>query len=154
MTDPKVLAKQYLTQQNVMQLATVANNQPWACTVHFYADEDMNLYWISKDFREHSKHIAANPKVAATVLVHENTPKENYVIGLSFAGGAEIASQQTAGKILPPYMSKLAKDPAVSAGILAGEGTDKLYCLKPSRGILFDTRNFPNSPRQEIFGTG
>lgn len=148
--DPQELARQYLDQVNIMQLATSVNGQPWACTVHYYTDEDLNFYWVSTLAREHSHHIAQNPQVAAAVLVHENTPEEPYVIGISVAGTAEFIGEEIDEQIGAGYVKKHRKDAGFLSDIASGKNPHKFYRLKPSRIILFDNKNFPEDPRKEV----
>jgi len=145
---PEELIKQYLGQVNIMQLATAVNDQPWACTVHYYADEDFNLYWVSKLEREHSQDIRENPKVAAAIVVHENTPEEPYVIGISVEGTAEMLDDKVGREVVEGYVDKHGKDSSMS-DIASGNNPHKFYRLKPSRIVLFDSKNLPDSPRQE-----
>ena len=147
--NPQEVTRQYLSQINIMQLATAFNDQPWACTVHFYADENMNIYWLSNKHREHSKQIEKNPNVAAAILVHENTPSEKYVIGISVAGTAELLSEIPEAAIRG-YMNKLSKDPQLIENVKNYVGDEGFYCLVPSRVVLFDSKNFPDKPRQEV----
>ena len=148
--EPVELVKRYLSQTNVMQLATSDNGQPWACTVHYYSDDDFNFYWISLLSRKHSLDIKQNNKVAAAVLFHENTSAEPYVIGISLEGTAELIGDQIDEKTSVAYIKKLAKDPSLLTNIATGKNQHKFYRLKPSKIILFDSKNFPDDPRQEV----
>jgi uncharacterized protein YhbP (UPF0306 family) len=147
---PEELTRQYLEQAKVMQLATSANDQPWACTIHYYSDADRNLYWISTTERKHSQHIAQNPKVAAAILVHLNTPEERYIIGISLQGTAELIGEQLPTQIGQGYIQKLGRDPSLLSDIASGKNPHKFYCLKPSKIVLFDSKNFRDNPRQEL----
>jgi uncharacterized protein YhbP (UPF0306 family) len=147
---PKELVNQYLEQVNIMQLATSVDNQPWVITVHYYSDKVFNLYWVSTLERRHSQAIKQNPKVAATILIHENTPEEPYVIGVSVEGTAELIGEQPDEKIGNAYVRKLKKDTNFLSDIAGGQNMYKFYCLKPSKLILFDSKNFPDDPRQEV----
>jgi uncharacterized protein YhbP (UPF0306 family) len=140
--------RQYLEQIKIMQLATSINDQPWACTVHYYSDKDLNLYWISTLEREHSKAIAQNPKVAAAILVHENTSEERYIQGISIEGEAELIGEQITLDIGKNYVEKIGRPPSLLVDIASGKNPHKFYRLKPSKIILFDTKNFPTDPRQ------
>jgi uncharacterized protein YhbP (UPF0306 family) len=142
------LIKQYVEQAKLMQLATSLNNQPWACTVHYYSDKDLNFYWISTLEREHSQAIAQNPKVAAAILVHENTPEERYVIGISIEGEAELIGEQIAVEIGNSYVEKIGREPSLLSDIALGKNPHKFYRLKPTKIVLFDTKNFQDNPRQ------
>lgn len=143
------LIRQYINQAKVMQLATTVDNQPWVCHLHFYADEALNLYWISTEVRRHSLEIATNPKVAVTILVHENTEQENYVIGLSITGKAELLGDDIDKKIAESYVKKTARAASLVEDIKSGKNPHKFYRIKPSKIVLFDSKDFPENPRQE-----
>ncbi len=149
MADLKKLIHDHLKSARVMQLATSVNHQPWVCTVHYYSDENMNLYWISTPARRHSQEIAKNQKVAVAIKIHEDTPSEKYIIGISAVGHATRMSKEEAEKIGSQYMSKLDKDPTLLKNILEGKNPHEFYCLKISKIVLFDTKNFSDNPRQE-----
>ena len=51
-----------------MSLATVRDNKPWVCEVHFIYDDDLNIYFMSKVSRRHSQEIADNPYVSGTIV--------------------------------------------------------------------------------------
>lgn len=142
------LIRQYVEQIKIMQLATSVDGQPWVCTVHYYSDKALNFYWISTEEREHSQDIAQNPKVAAAILVHENTLEERYVQGISIEGEAELIGQHIAPEIGERYIQKTGREPSLLSDIASGKNPHKFYRLKPSRIILFDTKNFPEDPRQ------
>lgn len=139
----------YLPKVNVMQLATASDNKPWACTIHYYNDDNLNLYWISTLERRHSQDIAANPNVAATVMVHENNADEPYVIGITIEGTAELLDEPD-DKIVLDYISKLNQTPSLMDDIRAGRNPHRFYKLTPKSIVLFDNKNFPDDPRQEI----
>ena len=148
--NPKDLIKQYLGQRNVMQLATSVNDQPYVCNVHFYADDQLNLYWISTEARRHSQELAQNPKVSAAILIHENTPAENYVIGLTIIGTVEFLGKTVDSEIAAGYINKLQKEPSLIEEIASGQNPHRFYRLTPSSFVLFDSKNFPQDPRQEV----
>lgn len=144
----KELVEYYVPKSNIMQLATSSDDQPWLCTVHYYSDEALNFYWCSTTERRHSKEIADNGKTASYILVHENTTKEDYVIGLSFEGIAELVEPQEAEKAIEGYVSKLGKDDATKADLLSG--TKPFYRFTPTTVVMFNNKDFPENPRQEL----
>lgn len=148
--DAKQLTKQYLEQVSIMQLATAEGNSPWVITVHFCTDDNMNFYWASKKFRQHSLQLEANKNVAATVMVHENNMEEDYVVGITIQGQAFRMDAPVSDVIKQKYITKLGKDPVLFEEIADPDGQEAFYVLKPSKIVLFDTNNFPSSPRKEI----
>lgn len=148
--DIKKLLHDHLQKARVMHLATVVNNKPWVCNIHFYVDDDFNFYWISTTARRHSQEIEKNPNAAITIKVHEDTPEEKYVIGVSAEGKAELLNDEETAKIGKLYSKKLNKPATLIEDILSGKNPHKFYRLKPANIVLFDTKNFPDNPRQEM----
>lgn len=60
--------RELITASPHMSLATVSNNKPWVCEVHFVSDSDLNLYFVSKVNTRHCKEIAENPNVAGNIV--------------------------------------------------------------------------------------
>lgn len=71
-----------------LSLATVRDNRPWVCEVHFAYDEDLNLYFRSKPGRRHSLEIANNPSVAGNIV--RQFTREDQVVGVYFEGEARM----------------------------------------------------------------
>lgn len=147
---PRELVKKYLDEVNIMQLATSDNDQPWACNLHFYADDDLNIYWFSSEDRIHSTHIANNPNAAIAFKVLEDSSKQKDVIGVSIAGEAKCLGSKFDKEIAKNFIKKHKKPADYLDNILDGTGVSKCYVLKPRKIILFDTKNFPNEPRQSV----
>lgn len=133
----------------MMQLATVADGQPWCCTVYFVIDDDDNLYWASLPSRRHSQEIAAHPQVAAAIPV--KFIKGEPVAGLQIAGTAELLTPSPAIRgMVRRYAEKFNRDDAWVEDFTAGRTEHRLYKLTPSAIVLFDESNFPGAPRQEF----
>jgi len=49
---------------------------PWVAPVVYVFDDAFNLYWISIADCQHSRAIAANPKIAAVVIAAHDTDRE------------------------------------------------------------------------------
>lgn len=146
---PEEVVRKYLPKTNIMQLATVVDKKPYLCTVHYYSDEDLNFYWCSLSSRRHSEEIKQNSSVAAYVMVHENTPEEDYVTGITILGTAGLFEGQIDREIVKAYASKHHDSDEFVEKVVKGESAFKFYRLKPNKIILFDNKNFPDNPRQE-----
>jgi len=142
--DIKQLATDHLQDSFVMQLATSRGDQPWVCNVHFFADEDLNLYWMSDPTTRHSEDIAANPHVAVAVAVNEDMP----LIGVQIEGDAEQLEFADYEDVLHKYAARHKREGFVEKA-LSGEMPFKLYRLAPRVVQIFDLKNFPKSPKQE-----
>lgn len=133
-----------------MQLATSVNDEPWACNLHFYADDDLNLYWISSESRKHSEDIVKNPQIAVAIMIHENTREADYVIGISMQGIGQLLGSKVDKKIAAAFIKKHKEPSDYLDNVLDGSSSHKFYCLRPTIIVLFDSKNFPKDPRQEI----
>lgn len=141
------LCSKYLNDSRVMQLATVAGDQPWICSVYFVTDDNHNLYWLSLPSRQHSQEIAQQPNVAAAIAVKLDQP----IIGIQISGRAEIISDDTViAAVMATYISKYNTGHDFLANFKVGSNKHRLYCLRPSNIILFDEVHYPDSPRQII----
>lgn len=68
MVDVEKIIREYIKKTVHMSLATVNDNKPWVCEVHFAYDEELNLYWRSSSDRRHSKELESNPNVAGNIV--------------------------------------------------------------------------------------
>lgn len=142
--EPKKLILEHIKTKDVMQLATAQNNQPWVCSVHFYADDDLNLYWLSEPGRHHSQDIAANPKAAVAILVSEEMP----LVGVQLEGDAEACDAASYTDVLRAYGARHHREAWVQ-DVIEGKGNNVLYKFTPRVLGLFDLKNFPKDPKQE-----
>lgn len=142
------LIRQYLKEAKMMQLATAMGNQPWACTVWFAIDEDLNIYWFSSTTRRHSKEVKANPKVAGAITL-PHTPKDP-PRAVQFEGIAkELTDQKDISKARSVYESRIFDTVTIDSLIANPEKPHRFYKIKPSLFVLFDVINFPDESRQE-----
>lgn len=142
------LIEDYLKEAKMLQVATAKDNQPWACTVYFAVDEDLNLYWISKTARRHSQEIRENEKVAGTIVL-PHTPGDN-VRGIQFQGVAKELTDKDEAKVgMTYYAERYGMDQERVDAILKGKDGHVCYKITPSLFVLFDEVNFPDDPRQE-----
>lgn len=148
MKNLKTLINDYLNESTLMQVATSAKDQPWACSVYFAFDSDFNLYWISSPKRRHSQEIVANEKVAGTIVL-PHTPGDD-VRGISFQGVATELKGKAALSALMIYAKRLGMSLLRVKKIVANKDGHVCYKIKPNLIVLFDEVNFPKDPRQEF----
>lgn len=143
------LIEDYLKEAKLMQVATSLANQPWVASVYFAYDDLLNLYWISRPTRRHSRELKKNEKVAGTVVLpHTHGEK---VRGLQFEGVAKELNGQKAKEAMEHY-SKCYPDISQEKieAIIEGKDSHVCYQITPTAFILFDEVNFPDNPRQEL----
>lgn len=86
--DVEKAVREFIDKTVHLSLATVKNNTPWVCEVHFAYDENLNLYFRSLKSRRHSQEIAANPKVAGNII--DKYGLGDPVVGVYFEGNAGL----------------------------------------------------------------
>lgn len=140
MENAEPLIRNYLkrSEVQVMQLATVRDGQPWACTVHFWADDNMGFYWVSKPETRHSQEIEDGCKVAIAVVVNS----VGKPIGIQAEGDAHVVEDAAELKHGVAGWASRHNRPT-------DLGVKKLYKFTPRIITLFDTQSFPQDPRKE-----
>lgn len=143
------LVNKFLDECHVMQLATVAGDQPWICTVYYVYDDEHNFYWASLPTRRHSHEIAANPKVAAAIKVKGVISEK--VIGIQIEGGAVMLEPPLIDRsIVEKYATKFKRDEQWIDDFVSGNTEHRLYKLTPDSIVLFDEEHFPEKPQQKL----
>ena len=149
--DSKVedLIREYLPTKNIMQLATCVDSKPWVCNLHYLSDTYGNIYWMGLPTRRHSLEIEKNPNVSAVILVHENESSDDYIVGITVEGKAEVVPRAQYARIMPDFIGKHGSKQEFAQSVLDGTNPHVFYKITPSKFVLFDTKNFPDDPRQE-----
>jgi len=139
------LANAYLKGNKLMQLATIAEGQPWLSNVYFVSD-GWNLYWTSARSRRHSKEIQENPRVAATI-VQDAERKQ----ALQITGEAREVPIDDVIHVNKLYGEKFGDKPSRLEEVLANTPTGRAYWVLEIRTLsLWDEVNFPTDPKQEV----
>lgn len=145
--DVEVVIRDGLSSMQLLQLATAGDAGPWICTVHFVADDDLNIYWLSLPSRRHSQELVANSNVAVTVAVKYEMP----VIGIQAEGQAsEVTDSEVIKNIMEKYVEKFNIGRTFYENFIAGNNKHKLYKFTPRRFSLFDEVNFKQSSPVEF----
>lgn len=142
----KQLTREHLDKVDVMQLATQADGQPWCCTVHFFVDDDFNIYWMSTEKRRHSLEIGESAPAAIAMAVESRAGHP--VIGIQVEGDARRI-HDASEDVITAYAARHGRDGTFVKEVLNGESEHKLYQLVPRLFQLFDKKNFPDSPQQQ-----
>jgi uncharacterized protein YhbP (UPF0306 family) len=129
-----------------MQIATVSGGKPWICTV-YYVLRNKNFYWLSFPERRHSKEIADDAHVAIAVAVKQNKP----VIGIQAEGTARMVQDQAeVAAVLSLYVEKYGQGKEFVQRFIAGENQHSLYCMTPTKVMLFDEYTSRKMPYRDI----
>ncbi len=93
----------YLANHNVMTLATTGPEGLWAAAV-FYVNDGFTLYFLSAPTTRHSRNIAEQPVVAATIQEdYEDWPD---IKGIQLEGKADQISGMERAKVIAGYGKK------------------------------------------------
>ncbi|MDE1868813.1 MAG: pyridoxamine 5'-phosphate oxidase family protein [Candidatus Micrarchaeota archaeon] len=146
------LILEYLDSAKLMQICTSADNRPWVANVWFGHDNDLNLYFISRNDRRHSIEIKKNPNVAGSIVKPPFEGLGQRVRGITFEGTAEEVPNNKLGEAYIWYKNRYpqVEKQATLGDILGNFTMARIYKVRPSLYVLFDEVNFPEEPRQEF----
>lgn len=106
---------EYLHDHNVMTLATHGPQGLWAAAV-YYVNDGFTLYFLSSPESRHSRNLAADPVVSATIQEDDGDWRNIKGIQLegeaSRAGGVEQSIAMTRYGLKFPVVGNLAQAPA------------------------------------------
>jgi len=96
--------RQLLEAHNTLTLATAFENRPWAASLFFASDDDLNLYFVSDHRTRHALNIEDGGNVVATVNADCALWAE--VKGLQIEGTAGKVTGLARAKALRVYLGK------------------------------------------------
>src|SRR5664279_2226047 len=139
MKSAKQYIQEYLSDGQVIQLATSDKNVPWVCNVYYVVDDKLHIYWLSYKTRRHSRDIAANEQVAMTLVVKPGAP----VIGIQAEGTAsEVKSVAKVAKIMYLNVKKYGVGQDFHQLFVRKTNKHVPYVFTPSKIVLFDEQHF------------
>ncbi len=136
--------QQMLEAHNTISLATSRDGKPWAASVFFASDKNLNLFFVSDDHTHHARDIGNGSAVVATANV--DCAQWSDVKGLQISGFAEPITGMERVGALQHYLLKF---PDVKALFETPRGKDEetiarrlksatLYRVKPRWIRLID----------------
>lgn len=148
------LIREYLSKGALMQVSTTRDNQPWVCNVWYSYDKDLNLYFISGNYRRHSEEIRDNEKVACAIVhpIYEEAGAEQPNRGITLEGRAEELNILKSGKAFDNFMKRWPKATkyVTKKDLLKNLTKTRFYKVTPETIVLFDEENYPDDPRQVL----
>ena len=97
--DEQEFARQIVRNNRYLTLASCDGAEPWAATLEYVCDEDLNLYFFSPEASLHARHIQANERVALSIFEAQQQEFEPAEI-LRLAG---VQIEAVAHIMSPPY---------------------------------------------------
>ena len=116
--DNIVTVGSFLDLFSTLTLATHGPAGPWAASLFFARDAELNLYFISSRSTRHAKDLLADRTVAVTVNADHDNWKD--IRGLQISGTAEIVTENGKADAADLYLQKFSD----VRHILAGPSTD------------------------------
>lgn len=134
--DLRTLIEEILRDNREMVLATAHSNAPWAATLVFGHDQDLNLYWVSDQNSRHSQELDKNPQVAAVInKPHEGEGKDK---GLQIEGKAAGLEEEKIVGAAREYFAKrgTTKLPETLEDVNTLTQGRSWYVLKPDKILI------------------
>lgn len=150
--DVEKIVREYIDKSIHMSLATVKDNKPWVCELHFAYDQDLNLYWRSLESRRHSLEIADNPQVAGNIVGQH--AKGEIPHGIYFEGIAELITGET---MYPELFSYFQQRQGVSDSIIEEAkkvGGHKFYKITVANWYTFGKFDEDSVGKHELAWNG
>lgn len=131
--------RSFFARSRTMSLATVdVDGRPHAANLQFVPDDALNLLYVSSPDSAHSRHVAAEPVVAATIYAHVDDPSQ--IHGVQLHGRClRIDDEQEKAQALSLYLNRftfIAGDAALQRRIRS----ETFYRLTPSWIRWIDNR--------------
>jgi uncharacterized protein YhbP (UPF0306 family) len=107
MTDNDTITRskisRYLESKHTLSLSTCADNIPWACSVLYVSDKELQLFFLTDPETLHGQQLAAG-RVAATI--NENCKRWDEIKGIQLVGTAAIVTGTERENGLSLYLEK------------------------------------------------
>ena len=140
----QVAIRQMLGAHNTLTLATCRDGRPWAASLFFASDSDLNLYFLSDRLTRHARDLAAGSD--AVVTVNADCGLWTEVKGLQIEGRVKLLKGAARLRGLKHFLLKFAEvralferpanqdEETIAQRLKAAD----LYCLKPTWIRLID----------------
>ena len=129
--------REYIPQIIHLSLATVKDNKPWVCEVHFSYDDGLNLYFVSSQETRHAQELIANPHVAGNIVTQHH--KNQKVRCVDFEGMASmLEGSEAEATAYKAYVERY----GASEGLLneiRKDGNTRFFKIAVATFYLFDS---------------
>ena len=134
----KKIILEYLSQNKLMSLATSSDDNPWASTVFFAYDDNLNFYFLTEPGTRKAENIEKNPRVSATI--NEEWGGGGKVKGIQLEGEASETEDQGEIKIF-------LKRHHWARDYITGS---KIFKVIPKKIIYLDDEKFGPGGKEEL----
>jgi len=141
---------EYLKTQKLMSVATYGAT-PWIANLYYVHDKDLNLYFLSKAWREHSKAITENPEVSVAIT-DSHQPIYKPQKGIQLYGTAEkvsiIKQLEWMFKMWNKLITSEGGEKLTDPKKFLDAGTSAIFKITPKRIKFFNTELWPKDQTQ------
>jgi uncharacterized protein YhbP (UPF0306 family) len=145
-TELKELISDYLASQKLMAVATFADT-PWIANVYFVHDKDLCIYFLSKNWREHSKAIEMNNNVSVAIA-DSHQPIHLPQKGIQLSGKVEkvnlINKVEWMFNMWNKHISNTGGEILDNPKKFIDAGTSSIFKITPTKIKFFNTELWPN----------
>ena len=131
-----------------LSLATVADNAPWVCELHYAYDDVLNIYFRSTASRRHSVEITKNSRVAGNIVKEHKSGEA--VRGVYFEGNAELLTDVDQSH--PAYIAYCKRFGTTETILEDAKNVDghKFYKISVKKFYVFDSVESTPSQKYEL----
>ncbi len=105
-SDQKEAIRRLLDEYSILTLATSSDEGPWAASVFFASDADLNLYFVSDERTRHARELLANEQVM--VAMNDECRRWHDVKGLQIRGRGMLVADEERAAALRIFLAKFA----------------------------------------------
>jgi nitroimidazol reductase NimA-like FMN-containing flavoprotein (pyridoxamine 5'-phosphate oxidase superfamily) len=132
-------AKEILSKNIYMCLATVDGKQPWVTPLYFSSDDKFTFYFVSDKDSDHVRFLISNPEVA--IAIYDSTQPPGTGEGVWATGLAGSVEVEELTKVLDNYYQKRFPD----------ENERKQHDLSPARFLEKSSFRFYKVVPQHVY---
>ena len=130
------IIRTYIQQVIHFSLATVKDNRPWVCELHFSYDDGLNFYFVSSQSTRHATELIENPYVAGNIATQHF--KDQKVRCVDFEGIASMLEGNDAAEAYDAYASRYGESEGLLSEIRK-DGDTRFFKITVSDFFLFDS---------------
>ena len=127
----------YLAKYKLMSLGTWGET-PWAASVYFLFNDDLNFYFLSSPETRHCKNIALNPKVSITVADSAQKASAKKIGFQAWGVASKVSGVIELKDIIKAWNKRHLDTPPLNYKTVSKIWKSKFYKIELSEVQLFD----------------
>ncbi len=144
----------FLAKRRLLSIATVDENSiPWISNVYYSSDDDLNLFFISPEDNNHSRHIAENKNISFSIAWYneEDLGDRKSVQGKGVC--EKVTNIKEMANVLKIHLKKYPdwKDIINLDNIVKKVIESKVYRIKPSYIKFWNDELYGDEGTEEFF---